>query len=83
MILKNHQQNFVILEVYSIEIKETNKGNNLTSSEDISYICRTANFKLLALRRVRKYLHLEQPKELRNTFTNNPIQLCSNNVGFL
>lgn len=49
-------------------MKETNKvvslgitmDNKLTFNERISNLCRAANFKLLALLRIRKKLSLEQ-----------------------
>ena len=42
----------------------------LTFNEHIDNPCRTANYKLHALRRIRKYLSLEKVKLLCNAFTN-------------
>ena len=60
------------------EIEESKKvvllgitiGNLLTFNEHIDNLCRTANYKLHALRRIRKYLPLEKAKLLCNAFIN-------------
>ena len=44
--------------------------NLLNFNEHIDNLCRTANYKLHALRRIRKYLSLEKAKPLCNAFIN-------------
>ena len=44
--------------------------NLLISNDHIDNLCRTANYKLYALHRIRKYLSLEKAKLLYNAFTN-------------
>ena len=64
--------------INSTEIEETKKvvllgitiDNLLTFNEHIDNLCRTANYKLHALRRIRKYLSLEKVKLLCNAFIN-------------
>ena len=45
-----------------------NIANKLTFKSHIDNLCRTAHFKLHALRRIRKYLSLEKAKVLGNSF---------------
>ena len=44
--------------------------NLLPINEHIDNLCRTANYKLHALRRIRKYLSLGKAKKLCNAFIN-------------
>ena len=70
----------VKLIINSTEIEESKQlvflgvtiHNLLAFNEDIDNLCRTANYKLHALRRVRKYLSLEKAKLLCNAFMNTP-----------
>ena len=64
-------------KLIQLNLKKTNKvvllgitTDKLTFTEQISNLCRTANFKVLALRRIRKYLSLKQSKKLCNAFIN-------------
>ena len=78
MILGKKKRNSVKLEINTTEIEESKKlvllgitiDNLLTFNEHIDNICRTANYKLHALRRIRKYLSLEKAKLLCNAFMN-------------
>ena len=71
-------RNSVKLIINSTEIEETKKvvllgitiDNLLTFNEHIDNLCRTANYKLYALRRIRKYISLEKAKLLCNAFIN-------------
>ena len=79
MILGKKKRNSVKLIINTIEIEESKKvvllgipiDNLLTFNGHIGNLCRTANYKLHALRRIRKYLSLEKAKLLCNAFTNN------------
>ena len=78
MILGKKKQNSVKLIINTTEIEETRKvvllgipiDNLLIFNEHIDNLCCTANYKLHALRRIRKYLSLEKPKLLSNAFIN-------------
>ena len=78
MILGKKKRNSVKLIINSTENEETKKvvllgitiDNLLTFNEHIDNLCRTANYKLHALRRIRKYLSLEEAKLLCNAFIN-------------
>ena len=78
MILGKNNRNSVKLIINSTEIEETKKvpllgittDNLLTFSEHFDNLCRTANYKLHALRRIKKYLSLEKAKLLCNAFIN-------------
>ena len=66
----------VKLVINSIEIEKSKKeillgitiDNLLTFNEGIDNLCRPANYKLNALRRIRKYLSSEKAKLLCNVF---------------
>ena len=81
MILGGKNRNSVKLIINSTEIEETKKlallgittDNLLTFNEHIDNLCRTANYKLHALRRIRKYLSLEKAKLLCNAFINSQL----------
>ena len=72
------KRNSVKLIINSTEIEESKKvvllgitiNNLLTFNEHIENLHRTANYKLHALRRMRKYLSLEKAKLLCNAFIN-------------
>ena len=77
MILGKKNRNLVKLIINSTETEETKKvillgitADNLLTSKHINNLCRTANYKLHALRRIRKYLSLEKAKLLCNAFIN-------------
>ena len=78
MILGRKKRNSVKLIINSTEIEESKEvvllgitiDNFLTFNEDIDNLCRTANYKLHALRRIRKYLSLEKAKRLWNAYIN-------------
>ena len=78
MILEEKKRNSVKLIIDSTEIEESIKivllgiaiDNLLTFNEHIDNLCRRANYKLYALRRIRKYLSLEKAKLLCNAFIN-------------
>ena len=78
MILGNKKRNSVKLIINTTEIEESRKvvllgittDKLLIFNEDIDNLCRTANYKLHVLRRIRKYLSLEKAKLLCNAFIN-------------
>ena len=78
MILGKKKRNLVKLIINTTKIEESKKvvllgitiNNLLTFNEHIDNLCRTANYKLHALRRIRKYLSLEKAKLLCNAFIN-------------
>ena len=51
--------------------------NRLTFKDHINMLCQRANYKLHALRRIRKYLTLEKSKLLYNNFINNQFNYAS------
>ena len=79
MILGKKKRNSVKLIINTIEIEESREvvllgitiiNNRLIFNEHIDNLCRTANYKLHALRRIRKHLSLEKAKLLCNAFIN-------------
>ena len=78
IILEKKKRNSVKLVINTTEIEESRKvvllgitiDNLLIFNEHIDNLCRTANYKLHALRRIRKYLSLEKAKLLCNAFIN-------------
>ena len=78
MILGKKKRNSVKLIINTTQIEESRKvvllgitvDNLLMFNEDIHNLCRTANYKLHALRRIRKYLSLEKAKLLWKAFIN-------------
>ena len=85
MILWKKSRNSVKLIINSTEIEETKKvvllgitiDNLLTFNEHIDNLCRTANYKLHASRRIRKYLSLENAKLLCNAFIDSQFNYAS------
>ena len=71
---KNHRRQ----QLNSITVKESNKvillgitiDNKLVFKKHIENLCRTAQYKLHALTRIRKYLTLDKAIFLGNTFIN-------------
>ena len=78
MILDKKKRNSVKLIINTTEIEESRKvvllsianDNVLIFNEHIDNLCRTANYKLHALRRIRKYLSSEKAKLLYSAFIN-------------
>ena len=78
MILGKKKRNSVKLIINTTEIEESRKvvllgitiDNLLIFNKYIDNLCRTANYKLHVLRRIRKYLSLEKAKLLCNAFIN-------------
>ena len=78
MVLGNTIRPSVMLKIGSISIKETKKvtllgitiDERLTFKDHISNVCRTANFKLHALRRICCYISEEKAKILGDAFIN-------------
>ena len=78
MTLGKKKRNLVKLIINTTEIEESRKvvllgitiDNLLIFNEHIDNLCRTANYKLHPLRRIRKYLSLEKAKLLCNAFIN-------------
>ena len=78
MILGKKKRNSVKLVINPTEIEESRKvvlldittDNLLIFNEHIDNLCRTVNYKRHALRRIKKYLSLEQTKLLCNAFIN-------------
>ena len=78
MILGKKKRNSIKLIINASEIEESTKvvllgitiDNLLIFNEHIDNLCRTANYKLHALRRIRKYLPLEKAKLLCNASIN-------------
>ena len=81
MILVKKKRNSVKLIINTTEIEERRKvvllgitiDNLLIFNEHIDNLCRTENYKLHALRRIRKYLSSEKAKLLCNAFINSQI----------
>ena len=80
-ILGKKKRNSVKLIINTTEIEESRKvvllgttiDNLLIFNEHIDNLCRTANYELHALRRIRKYLSLEKAKLLCNAFINSQL----------
>ena len=78
MIFGKKKRNSVKLIINTTETEESRKvvllgitiDNLLIFNEYIDNLCRAANYKLHALRRIRKYLSLEKAKLLYNAFIN-------------
>ena len=85
MILGKGTRQTITLNIYNIKIRESQNvellgliiDNRLTFKDRINKLCRRANYKLHALRRIRKYLTLEKSKLLYNNFINNHFNYAS------
>ena len=83
MILGKSKRQTIILNINNIKIRESQNvellgliiDNRLTFKDHINMLCRRGNYKLHALRRIRKYLTLEKSKLLYNAFINNQFNL--------
>ena len=79
MILDKSKRQTVMLNTNNIKIRESQNvellcltiDKQLTFQDHINILCRRANYKLHALRAIRKYLTLEKSKLLYNAFINN------------
>ena len=75
----------IILNINNIKIRESSSvtllgltiDNRLTFKDHINVLCRRANLKLHALRRIRKYLTAVKAKLLYNAFTNSQFNYAS------
>ena len=85
MILGKGTRQTITLNINNIKIRESQNvellgliiDNRLTFKDHINMLCRRANYKLHALRRIRKYLTLEKSKLLYDNFINNQFNYAS------
>ena len=78
MILGKTPRQPIILNINQIKVEESQKivlldlaiDNRLTFKDHVSMLCSPGNYKLHALRRIRKYVTLEKAKLLHNAFIN-------------
>ena len=64
-------------ESSSVTLRDLTIDNRLTFKDHISILCRRANLKLHALRRMRKYLTTVEAKLLYNAFINSQFNYAS------
>ena len=69
--------NIKIREFQNVELLSFTIDNRLTFKDHINILCCRANYKLHALRRIRKYLTLEKSKLLYNAFIKNQFNYAS------
>ena len=75
----------IILNINQIKVEKSQTivllgltiDNRLTFKDHVDMLCSTANYKLHALRRIRKYLTLEKTKLLYNAFINSRFNYAS------
>ena len=85
MIVGKRTRQSIILNINNIKIRESSSvtllgltiDNRLTFKDHINVLCRRANLKLHALRRIRKYLTAVKAKLLYNAFTNSQFNYAS------
>ena len=85
MILGKTPRQPIILNINQIKVEESQKtvllgltiDNQLTFKDHVDMLCSTANYKLHALRRIRKYLTLKKTKLLYNPFINSQFDYAS------
>ena len=85
MILGKTPRQPIMLNINQITVKESQKvvllrliiDNRLTFKDHVDMPCSTANYKLHALRRIRKYLTLEKAKLLYNVLINRKLNYVS------
>ena len=85
MILSKTPRQPIILNINQIKVEESQRvvflglaiGNRLTFKNHVDMLCSIANYKLHALRRIRKYLTLEKTKLLYNAFINSQFNYAS------
>ena len=78
MILAKIPRQPIMLSINQIKVKESQKvvllgltiDNRLTFKGHTDMLCSSANYKLHALRRIRKYLTLKKSERLHNAFIN-------------
>ena len=81
--------NIKIREFQNVELLSSTIDNQLTFKDHINILYCRANYKLHALRRIRKYLILEKSKLLHNAFIKNQFELfvfklpCGVSKGFM
>ena len=69
--------NIKIREFQNVKLLGLTIDNRPTFKDHINMLCRRPNYKLHALRRIRKYLTLEESKLLSNAFINNHFNYAS------
>ena len=85
MILGKTPRQRIILNINQIKVDKSQKvvllgltiDNRLTFKDHVDMLCSTANYKLHALRRIRKYLTAEKTKLLYNAFINSQFNYAS------
>ena len=85
MVLSKSTRQSIILNINNIKIRESSSvtllgltiHNRLTFKDHINILCRRANLKLHALRRISKYLTTVKAKQLYNTFINSQFNYAS------
>ena len=85
MILGKTPRQPIILNINQIKVDKSQKvvllgltiDNRLTFKDHVDMLCSTANYKLHALRRIRKYLTLKKTKLLYNPFINSQFDYAS------
>ena len=87
MILGKTPRQPIILNINQMKIEEEESqkvvplglttDNQLTFKDHLDMLCSTANYKLHALRRIKKYLTLEKAKLLYNAFINSQFNYAS------
>ena len=85
MILDKTSRQPIILNINQIMVEGSQKvallgltiDNRLTFKDHVDMLCSTANYKLHALRWIRKYLTVEKTKLLYNAFVNSQFNYAS------
>ena len=85
MILGKTPRQVLMLNINQIKVEESQKvvllgltiDNRLTFKDHVGTLRSTANYKLHALRRIRKYLTMEKAKLLYNAFINSQFNYAS------
>ena len=85
MVLSRSIRQSIILNIKNIKIRESSSvtllgltiDNRLTFKDHINILCRRANLKLHALRRIKKYLTTVKANLLYNAFINNQFNYAS------
>ena len=85
MILGKTPRQPIILNINQIKVDKSQKvvllgltiDNRLTFKDHVDMLCSTANYKLHALRRIRKYLNVEKTNLLYNAFINSQFNYAS------
>ena len=75
----------IILNINQMKIEESQKvvllgltiNNQLTFKDHINMLCSTTNYKLQALRRIKKYLTLKKAMLLQNAYINSQFNYAS------